>query len=163
MQIKKHFSHIFITILCMVFLAGFLYFGMQPQTVEANSSLILEAPTINLTSPIRVIELNDDYTLTSPDRITGLYKAATNNTFLIGHSTTIFSNLKNLKIGDRLTLDNKNYVIKTYKIQKKSEISMSKVLEAKLTPTLTLMTCHGEKISGHDYTERVIITAELEK
>ena len=62
----------------MVFLAGFLYFGMQPQTVEANSSLILEAPTISLTSPIRVIELNDDYTLTSPDRITGLYKAAEN-------------------------------------------------------------------------------------
>ena len=55
MQIKRHFSHIFITILCMVFLAGFLYFGMQPQTVEANSSLILEAPTISLTSPIRVI------------------------------------------------------------------------------------------------------------
>ena len=38
---------------------------------------------------------------------------------------------------------------------------MSKLLTKKSTPTITLMTCHGKKISGHDYTERLILTAEL--
>ena len=161
MQIKKRYSHVILTIFSIILLAGFLYFGMQPQIAEANSSLILEAPSISLTSPIRVIELNSDYTLTSPDHIAGLYQAAKNNTFIIGHSSTIFSNLKNLKPNDYLILDGKTYLVKTYVIQKKSEISMSKVLEAKLIPTLTLMTCHGEKIAKNDYTERIIITAEL--
>ena len=161
MQIKKRYSHVILTVFSIILLAGFLYFGMQPQTAEANSSLILEAPSISLTSPIRVIKLNNDYTLTSPDRIAGLYQSAENNTFIIGHSSTIFSNLKNLKPNDHLILDGKTYLVKTYVIQKKSEISMSKVLEAKLIPTLTLMTCHGEKIAKNDYTERIIITAEL--
>ena len=161
MQIKKRYSHVILTIFSIILLAGFLYFGMQPQIAEANSSLILEAPSISLTSPIRVIELNSDYTLTSPDRIAGLYQAAENNTFIIGHSSTIFSNLKNLKPNDHLIFNGKTYLVKTYVIQKKSEISMSKVLEAKLIPTLTLMTCHGKKIAKNDYTERIIITAEL--
>ena len=39
---------------------------------------------------------------------------------------------------------------------------MSKVLEPKSVPTLTLMTCHGEKIAENDYTERLILTAELD-
>ena len=37
---------------------------------------------------------------------------------------------------------------------------MSRVLEPKSTPTLTLMTCYGEKITNNDYTKRLIITAE---
>ena len=163
MRFKKHYSHkIFICIYLFLF-AIFGYFGMQPHNVEANSNLILEAPKISLKSAIKVLQLNNDYTLTAPDQIAGLYYAAENNTFIIGHSSTIFGSLHNLKLNDQIKLDNHTYKITNLYIQAKDSISMSKVLEPKATPTLTLMTCYGEKIAENDYTERLILTAELEK
>lgn len=163
MRLKRHYSHkIFISFYCFILL-GIFYFGIQPHSVEANSNLILEAPTINLRSPIKILSINDDYTLTSPERIAGLYQASENNTFIIGHSSTIFGSLQDLQIGDSLKLDNRNYKITSLYVQNKSSISMSKVLEPKAVPTLTLMTCHGEKIADNDYTERLIISAQLEK
>ncbi|TWP08798.1 sortase, partial [TM7 phylum sp. oral taxon 351] len=71
--------------------------------------------------------------------------------------------LHNLKLNDQIKLDNHTYKITNLYIQAKDSISMSKVLEPKSTPTLTLMTCYGEKIAENDYTERLILTAELEK
>ena len=163
MRFKKHYSHkIFIGIYLFLF-AAFGYFGLQPHNVEANSNLILEAPKISLKSAIKVLQLNNDYTLTAPDQIAGLYYAAENNTFIIGHSSTIFGSLHNLKLNDQIKLDNHTYKITNLYIQAKDSIIMSKVLEPKATPTLTLMTCYGEKITENDYTERLILTAELEK
>ena len=90
MRFKKHYSHkIFICIYLFLF-AIFGYFGMQPHNVEANSNLILEAPKISLKSAIKVLQLNNDYTLTAPDQIAGLYYAAENNTFIIGHSSNLW-------------------------------------------------------------------------
>ena len=117
----------------------------------------------SLKSAIKVLQLDNDYTLTAPDQIAGLYYAAENNTFIIGHSSTIFGSLHNLKLNDQIKLDNHTYKITNLYIQAKDSISMSKVLEPKAIPTLTLMTCHGEKIAENDYTERLILTAELEK
>lgn len=161
MRFKKYYSRIIFIGIYLFLFAIFGYFGLQPHNVEANSNLILEAPKINLKSAIKVLKLNNDYTLTSPDHIAGLYYAAENNTFIIGHSSTIFGNLHNLKLNDQIKLDNHTYKITNLYIQNKNSISMSKVLEPKSIPTLTLMTCHGEKIAENDYTERLIITAEL--
>lgn len=161
MRFKKHYSRIIFIGIYLFLFAIFGYFGLQPHNVEANSNLILEAPKINLKSAIKVLKLNNDYTLTSPDHIAGLYYAAENNTFIIGHSSTIFGNLHNLKLNDQIKIDGHTYKITNLYIQNKNSISMSKVLEPKSIPTLTLMTCHGEKITENDYIERLVITAEL--
>lgn len=160
MHLEKHYFRRFFLGIYLVMFIIFCIFAMHPQDVEANSSLILQAPSINLESKIKIIKLNEDYTLTAPDRIAGLYYAAKNNTFIIGHSSTIFSKLHQLKINDLLTLDNEQYRITKIASQNKNEIKMSRVLEPKSTPTLTLMTCYGEKITNNDYTKRLIITAE---
>ena len=162
MRLKRHYSRqIFIGIYLFTLMA-IGYLGFQIHTVEANSNLVLEAPKIGLKSEIKVLNLNDDYTLTAPDRIAGLYYAAENNTFIIGHSSTVFSNLQDLKINDQIQLDNHSYKITKLFSQNKNSISMSKILEPKAVPTLTLMTCHGEKVADNDYSERLIISAELE-
>lgn len=162
MRLKRHYSRqIFIGIYLFALIA-IGYLGVQPHAVEANSNLVLEAPKIGLKSEVKVLNLNDDYTLTAPDRIAGLYYAAENNTFIIGHSSTIFGNLQDLEINDQIQLDNHRYKITELFSQDKDSISMSKILEPKTTPTLTLMTCHGEKITDNDYSERLIISAELE-
>lgn len=161
MRLKRHYSrHLLVGI--YLFLIGIIgYLGIQPHTVEANSNLILEAPKIGLKSEVKILALNEDYTLTAPDRIAGLYYASENNTFIIGHSSTVFGNLQDLKINDQIKLDNHTYQIVSLYSQSKSSISMSKILEPKLVPTLTLMTCHGEKIADQDYAERLIISATI--
>ena len=156
MKIKKSSIFGVFGALYLCFFLVFTFLAFQPQTVEANTNLILEIPKINLTSPIRSLEISDENTLTSPERIAGVY-----HDFIIGHSSTIFQNLDKLKVGDTFSFGDQTYQIKTRKIQQKSDINMSKLLTRKSTPTITIMTCHGEKISGHDYTERLILTAEL--
>ena len=161
MKIKKSSVFGVFGALYLCFFLIFTFLAFQPQTVEANTNLILEIPKINLTSPIRALEITDENTLISPERIAGVYRANQNHDFIIGHSSTIFQNLNKLKVGDTFRFSDQTYQIKTRKIQPKSEIDMSKLLTKKSTPTITFMTCHGEKISGHDYTERLILTAEL--
>ena len=146
MKIKKSSIFGVFGALYLCFFLIFTFLAFQPQTVEANTNLILEIPKISLTSP---------------ERIAGVYHANQNHDFIIGHSTTIFQNLNKLNVGDTFRFGDQTYQIKTRKIQQKSVIDMSKLLAKKSTPTITLMTCHGEKISGHDYTERLILTAEL--
>lgn len=161
MKIKKSSVFGVFGALYLCFFLIFTFLAFQPQTVEANTNLVLEIPKIGLTSPIRALEITDENTLISPERIAGVYHANQNHDFIIGHSSTIFQNLDKLAIGDTFRFGDQTYQIKTRKIQPKSEIDMSKLLTKKSTPTITLMTCHGEKISGHDYTERLILTAEL--
>ena len=146
MKIKKSSVFGVFGALYLCFFLVFTFLAFQPQTVEANTNLVLEIPKIGLTSP---------------ERIAGVYHANQNHDFIIGHSSTIFQNLDKLAIGDTFRFGDQTYQIKTRKIEQKSDINMSKLLTKKSTPTITLMTCHGQKISGHDYTERLILTAEL--
>ena len=161
MKIKKSSIFGVFGALYLCFFLIFTFLAFHPQTVEANTNLILEIPKISLTSPIRVLEITDENTLVSPERIAGVYHANQNHDFIIGHSTAILQNLNKLSIGDTFRFGDQTYQIKTRKIQLKSDVDMAKLLTKKSTPTITLMTCHGEKISGHDYTERLILTAEL--
>lgn len=161
MKIKKSSIFGVFGALYLCFFLIFTFLAFQPQTVEANTNLILEIPKISLTSPIRALEITDENTLISPERIAGVYHANQNHDFIIGHSSTIFHNLNKLNIGDTFRFGDQTYQIKTRKIQLKFDVDMAKLLTKKSTPTITLMTCHGEKISGHDYTERLILTAEL--
>lgn len=161
MKIKKSSIFGVFGALYLCFFLVFTFLAFQPKTVEANTNLILEIPKISLTSPIRALEITDENTLISPERIAGVYHANQNHDFIIGHSSTIFQNLDKLKVGDTFRFGDQIYQIKTRKIQLKSDVDMAKLLTKKSAPTITLMTCHGEKISGHDYTERLILTAEL--
>ena len=72
MHLEKHYFRRFFLGIYLVMFIIFCIFAMHPQDVEANSSLILQAPSINLESKIKIIKLNEDYTLTAPDRIAGL-------------------------------------------------------------------------------------------
>ena len=80
----------------------------------------------------------------------------------MGHSSTIFSGLKSVKTGARISYNGKYYTITDITEKQKQDIVMKDILKAENKPTLILMTCSGEKIEGSasDHTHRLIITAE---
>ena len=126
------------------------------EAAEATETLSIES--IGLLAPVRPLALIN-HKLETPERIAGAYAAAENKTFLIGHNTTIFENLKNVKLGDQITYVNKTYTVKNIEELEKSAIDMSELLKSEDAPTLVLMTCAGERLSANDFTKRLIITA----
>ena len=115
-------------------------------------------PSIGLTSGVTKLELKD-HKLDTPDSIVGSYSQNINKTFLIGHSTTIFKNLYQVKIGDGITYNNAEYKITNMEVFKKADIDMKNLLKAEKEDTLVIMTCAGEIMNGTDATHRLIVTA----
>ena len=60
MKIKKSSIFGVFGALYLCFFLIFTFLAFQPQTVEANTNLILEIPKINLTSPIRSLEISEN-------------------------------------------------------------------------------------------------------
>ena len=81
-------------------------------------------------------------------------------TVIIGHSSTVFSNLSNAKDGEVITFDDHNYRISEIKILEKRLIDMDEIVSETSVNTVILMTCYGKPLGGQDYTHRLIITAE---
>lgn len=152
------------------FVAGFAFIaiGLQPvrdsaavyATESELATSLLSINAINLHAPVKEVAMKGK-TLEVPEQIAGSYSVHDNKTLIMGHSSTIFANLNNLSLGDKISYNNKTYTISNIEEKQKQDIDMSEVLSAAETDTLILMTCSGDKITGtaSDHTHRLIITA----
>ena len=144
----------------------YLYFGFQTNQMDvsayaqevAEATGILEIPSISLVAPISDVELSGRK-LVAPNYIVGRYGFYKNKTLILGHSSTIFQGLERAKVGDEIVYDGKRFEIVSMEVKAKSEILMSEILKDEKEPTLVLMTCSGEHISGQDYSHRLIVNA----
>ena len=148
-----------LTVFYLIAVPIFVYLGFQPaEAVDQNIVGNLEINTINLNTPVAASELNN-HELAVPDRIAGEYSINQHKTFLFGHSSTIFKNLKNINLGDEITYNNQKYTINHITTQKKSDINMANILAETEQETIVLMTCSGKPLGHDDYTHRLIVTA----
>ncbi|MBR3264055.1 sortase [Candidatus Saccharibacteria bacterium] len=161
---------IYLTIFLTYFVAAFVFLtiGLQPiknseavYASEAESAInVLSIDSISLSAPVKAVMLNGK-TLEVPEQIAGAYSVYNNKTLIIGHSSTIFANLKNVKLGEKISYNGKEFTINDIREEKKEDIIMKDILREETTDTVILMTCSGEKIEGTsgDHTHRLIITA----
>ena len=158
-KLKRPKFGIFLAVLYFVVAAGFTAYIFMPKIADASSEERLFMPSISLIARVKDIE-QQGRSLIAPDTIAGAYKSSPRKTVIIGHSSTIFKDLKDLSYGDNFTFDNQKYEVKRIEIIEKSTIDMSDVVKDTPVKTVVLMTCYGEPLGGQDYTHRLIITAE---
>ena len=152
---------IFIAMYFLAF-AVWLIVGLQPVGAAYYDIVgALEIPEINLTSDVAAVELENGQ-LATPDDIVGSYSRAENKTFLFGHSSTVFGDLKDLKVGNEIKYNDHIYYISQIKTLPKADIKMNQLLKAADKDTLVIMTCAGTDLGGGDATHRLIITASTE-
>lgn len=160
MELKKHFD--IKVLLLSVYVFGFLaylVYGLLP--VEASSYAVdshLVIPSIALSSTVTKVEIVDG-SLPTPDTIVGSYTGGKNKTFLFGHSSTVFSDLDKVRIGDELIFGDVVYVVTAYDVYKKSDVDMSQILASSERDSLVLMTCAGEDYGNGDSSHRLVINA----
>ena len=163
MELKKRLNHrkIFIGMYFLAF-AAYLIVGLQPAGAT-NYDIVgaLEIPEINLYSEVAAVKAEDGR-LPTPDNIVGSYSRAENKTFLFGHSSSVFSNLEELKVGDQIKYNDHIYYISQINVLPKSEIKMNQLLKSAEKDTIVVMTCAGTDLGAGDATHRLIITASVE-
>ena len=147
--------------------AAYFYLGSQPNfsgeasayaREAAEASGVLEIPSISLSAPVSDAELSGRK-LSVPDYIVGKYFSYEDRVLLMGHSSTVFAKLSEVKVGDEISYGGRVYKVASREIRPKAEISMQEILEDTGEPTLVLMTCAGEHVSGQDYSHRLIVNA----
>ena len=162
-ELKKRLSLRTVLIgLYVVVFGVYVIWGLQPAEAAKSYEIStkLNIPSINLTTDVATLQL-ENRELKTPDAIVGSFSRADNKTLLIGHSTTVFQNLNNVKIGDEINYNNGIYVVKNIKVLEKANVDMSKILAPAEKQTLEIMTCIGDLLDGGDATHRLIITAEI--
>ena len=159
-------------IFLVYFIAGFAFLaiGLQPvksaESVYASEAELaeesLQIPAISLDAPVKISTLTGT-DLSVPEQIAGSFTMNKNKTFLFGHASTIFKDLKNLHLSDEVVYNEKHYRITDIVEKPKAEIDMANLLKEEQTDTIVLMTCSGEKIEGTngDHTHRLILTAKI--
>lgn len=164
-------KQLYLIIFATYFLAAFAFvtIGLQPAkdtsavyaTEAESATALLTIDSISLNAPVKQVMLNGK-TLEVPEQIAGAYSVHDNKTLIIGHSSTIFARLDELKTGDKIAYSGKEYTIRAIEEKLKQDITMKDILQAEKKDTLILMTCSGEKIDGtaSDHTRRLIITAD---
>lgn len=160
MELKRHFDlkTLFFGIYFLA-LAVFLFFGLQPaEAFQGEYDAELSIPSISLEAPVVELQLLD-HKLKTPDTIVGSFSNHQNKTLLIGHSTTVFSSLKNTRLGDIVNYDGTAYKVTSINTLEKSDVDMTEILSESEQETLILMTCAGELLDGGDATHRLIIEA----
>ena len=164
MELKKSIDvHKIVVSIYLVLMAIYLAIGFAPSKAEAFNYEIsseLEIPTIGLTADVTSLRMKDGE-LKTPDSIVGSFSREKNKVFLVGHSSTVFQNLKDLKVGDEVLYDITKYTIRRIEILPKSEVNMDKLLQEAEIETLVIMTCAGDDLGGGDATHRLIITASV--
>ena len=162
MEIGKRFNprHIFFGLYIVAFLI-YLTIGLQP--AEAVNPVIVSRliiPSIGLDSDVQKVELKD-HELKTPDLIVGSYSGAENKTLLIGHSSTVFLNLDNTQINDKIFYDGKIYNVDNKETLKKEDVIMPELLGSSDRETIVIMTCAGQDLGSGDASHRLIVTATL--
>lgn len=144
-----------------IMLPIYIFIGLQPAPIaDAASYPQLEISSINLKTPVANIEPTDRQ-LVAPSTIAGAYQSATNKTFIIGHSSTVFQKLDQIKVNDTFTYNNKTYIVQELKTLLKTDIDMTEILQSESKDTIIIMTCAGESLPNQDATHRLIISATL--
>lgn len=161
MKIRKRFNFrgAFALFYVLAF-AVYIVIGLQPAEAAKNYPVAtnLTIPSIDLETGVTKLHF-DGGTLDTPDTIVGSYSEANNKTLLIGHSGTVFQNLKNVKIGDIIIYDGKTYEVKIERLAAKEVIDMSEILMPAKKDTIVIMTCDGKTLGNGDATHRFIVTA----
>ena len=161
MELKKHFNfrRLFVTLYSLFFVV-YVIIGLQPaEAVNYNVSAKLVIPSIGFESDVTELSLVDNK-LDTPDTIVGSYSEHHNKTLLIGHESTVFYDLDEVKIGDVINYDGLNYAIVKARLAIKDSIDMEEILEPAENDTVVIMTCAGADLGNGDATHRLIITAE---
>ena len=165
---------IYLIYFVIYFLAAFMVANIGIHLIKSSNAVYaqeaaaatesLSIPSISLEAPVAVIQYTGS-NLNVPEQIAGSYSVHENKTLLFGHSSTIFSGLKYLHIGDTITYRNNTYVISSIEEKPKAKISMKDILQAEEKDTIVLMTCSGDAIPGTngDHTHRLILTAEFKQ
>lgn len=137
----------------------YVFIGFQPATdVEAKNYPQLEIPSIDLQTPVKNLELVN-HQLETPASIAGSYSQNPHKTLLIGHSSTVFNNLQNVQLADRITYDEGSYDVTRIETVAKENIDMTELLAASTDDILVIMTCAGEPLPDQDATHRLIVYA----
>lgn len=160
MELKKNLSlrKIFTVLYIVSFLTYVAFSFTFSDGVAYTFDGGLVIPSINLTSGVTKLHLKD-HKLNTPDTIVGSYSPHANKTFLIGHSSTVFKNLDQVKVGDEISYNNIKYLISKMEVYEKSDINMNEVLKSEEKDTIIIMTCAGEPMGEKDATHRLIVTA----
>ena len=163
-QKKANFRRIFAVIYVAVAFS-FITIGLQPaEAAKYDISAFLNIPSAGVISSVTKLELQN-HELKTPNRIVGSYtRQGSNRTLLIGHSTSVFSGLKYVNLGDMVFYGQHFYRVEDIVTIPKEKIDMNKLLKAsEYEPdTIILMTCAGELYGEGDATHRLIITARLQ-
>lgn len=163
MELKRHLDpkKIFIG-LYMLALTAYVIIGLQPaEAVHYDVSGQLNIPSIGLASDVTTLTLSD-HKLDTPDTIVGAYSQAARKTLLIGHSTTVFTELDQVKLNADINYSGQAYRVIALDMVRKSDVDMQQVLSAAEQDTLIIMTCAGQLIGGGDSTHRLMVTAIAE-
>ena len=161
MELKKRINprYILLGVYLLAF-AIYIIYGLQPvQARVYDVSGALNIPSIGLSTDVTSLRLVN-HQLDTPDDIAGSYSRADNKTLLIGHSSTVFSELHNVDVGDQIYYNDTKYAVKTTETLEKSEISMGYLLQEADVDTIVIMTCAGENLPQNDATHRLIVVAE---
>ncbi len=160
MKLKKRLDErVIFTVFAILVFAVYLVVGLHPAEAsdyEVNSHL--EIPGIGLEADVTRLAKNGSG-LDTPEQIVGSYSEKENKTLLIGHSTTVFDSLDEVKLGQTIIYGDKNYRVAGIRVVKKDLISMKEILSSEEKDTIVLMTCAGTLLDGGDATHRLIITA----
>ena len=164
-----HRTKVVILLFYLIAIPAYVIIGVQPSSTSVAETLAHESEnasgyliinSIGLSTPVADVYLRDR-TLNTPEYIAGSFSNHDNKTLLIGHSTTVFKNLKDTKLGDIIDYNSGSYRITNIETRAKDKISMAQILAEEKRDTIVLMTCAGESLGGQDYTHRLIITAEI--
>lgn len=162
MELRKRLDskNVFVVLYVLAFFIYIIY-GLQPaEAVQNETTGELNIPGIGLVSNVTDAQLKNNE-LEVPDLIVGSFSNHTNKTLLIGHSTTVFSDLNKVQLRDSIIYNGKKYTVKMIDIMEKSKISMRTLLDASAEDTIVIMTCAGKLLDNGDATHRLIITASV--
>jgi len=146
------------TICAAVFTFCMLKYFEPVEAIQYELAGDLNIPSINLESDVAKISLEDGK-LNTPRDIVGSYSRHKNKTLLIGHASTVFSKLQDIKIGDKIEYLDNSYIIYKTQIIEKSAIDMKQLLSREDKETLVLMTCYGQMYGDGDASHRLVIFA----
>lgn len=147
-------------------LLALLFVLSVPSFAAVPPIALLSIPGADLSNAEIISAPPDGRILPTPERQIGLYQPNENLAFLYGHSTTIFTDLPKVKLGDEIafydieTETHMTYEVTDIVVLKNSDVNMGALLAEPKKKTLILMTCAGnydEAIQTYD--ARLIITA----
>ena len=162
MELKRHLDTKFLLIgIYILAFEVYIVIGLNPASakyyqVDGNLSI----PELGLYSDVTTLSLNGN-NLDTPDTIVGSFSNHDNKTLLIGHSTTVFTDLYKVSLGDMVEYNGKSYKIEKIETLEKAQVDMDSILSESRTDTIVIMTCAGELLEHGDATHRLIVTATL--